>query len=232
MKSNDKRTDEQGRAYKGSQLQVQLYVNRREPELSAAAGEALGMASEAITWVSPLEGQSFEEYRDMDFLEAAGQRAAAVDLAEFWPEQGPVWDALATVRTSNGPTGVILAEGKSYPAEMCGSGCLAGPKSRKIIDASLGRTKSWLGVPDSSDWTGDYYQFANRLAHLFFFREVVGVPAWLVSLCFVDDPHKPTSLDKWQAGLLSAKANMGIGSRPLPYYADVFLPARSRSELE
>ena len=232
MKSSERRTDNQGRAYKGSQLQVQVYVNRREPELSTAVGDVLGLPPETITWVSPLELRSFEEYRDMDFLEAVGQRDAAVDLAEFWPARGPVWDALAVVRNEGAPAGVILAEGKSYPAEMRGSGCQAQPESRAIIDESLRRTKEWLGVADACDWTGDYYQFANRLTHLFFLREVVSTPAWLVSLCFVDDIHGPTSLDEWQAGLLNAKASMGISSRSIPFYADVFLPARDRAELE
>ena len=39
---------------------------------------------------------------------------------------------------------------------------------------------------------GPLYQFPNRLAHLYFFREIVKVPAWLVNVCYLDDPkHQP-----------------------------------------
>jgi hypothetical protein len=50
------RTDEHGRAYKQSQLQMQLYVNRRQPALTGAVLDALpslGELQPSLTWVSP-----------------------------------------------------------------------------------------------------------------------------------------------------------------------------------
>lgn len=231
MTEKEKRADELGRAFKGSQLQVQVYVNRRQAELSTAIGDALGLAGSSIIWVSPLEHDGFKELQDKAFLEAVGQLSAGMNLAEFWPANGPVWDALATVRVSGSPEGVMLAEGKSYPGEMRSDGCKATPDSRSKIEAALERTRGWLGAGDSQAWMGDYYQFANRLAHLFFFRELVGVPAWLVSLCFTDDPHCPTSIDEWRMGLAGAREALGLAGRHIPFYADVFLPARAREEL-
>jgi len=231
MTEREKRTDELGRAYKGSQLQGQVYVNRRQAELSAAVRDALGLAGSTIIWVSPLEEHAFKELQDKAFLEAVGQWSFGMDLAEFWPANGPVWDALATVRPGGASEGVLLAEGKSYPAEMKSDGCQATPASRAKIEMALERTREWLGATESPAWMGEYYQMANRLAHLYFFREVVHVPAWLVSLCFTDDPHCPTSEEKWRAGLAEAREALGLAGRSIPHYADILLPARTRDEL-
>lgn len=53
-----KRTDEQGRAYKKSQLQAQLWVNRRRAALTAEVLKALPSLAALdphLTWVSPIE---------------------------------------------------------------------------------------------------------------------------------------------------------------------------------
>jgi hypothetical protein len=70
---------------------------------------------------------------------------------------------------------------------------------------------------------GCLYQMANRITHLYFFREVLGIDAWFVNLCFVDDRHCPTAQPEWELGLAEAKRNMGIAT--VPFAADVFLPA-------
>jgi hypothetical protein len=109
-------------------------------------------------------------------------------LAELWPQGGPVWDALArvTLHGSRGP-GVLLVEAKSYPQELYSNGCCASEVSRGQIVRALQNTQRWLGV-EQTDWTGPLYQSANRLAHLYFLREVAGVPTWFVNLCFAGDP--------------------------------------------
>ena len=234
MKTGSDKVDEQGRAYAGSQLQIQIYVNRRQTELDAAIARALpGIASGIpFEWVSPVERAEFEEYRDLKFIEALELESVAMDLAEFWPRRGPVWDALARVPlSSGGSTGVLLVEGKSYPAEMRSRGTGASEGSLEIIEASLQRTRQWLGAAGTPSWTGDLYQLANRLAHLHFFREVAGVPAWLVCLNFVGDSHHPTTLEEWESGVHQAKQDLGIAGLEVPFYADVYLPAHERVEL-
>ena len=65
------RIDELGRAYKQSQLQTQLYVNRRQAKLTAAvlgALPTLAVLSPVLEWVSPLEKQRFAEYYDHNFI--------------------------------------------------------------------------------------------------------------------------------------------------------------------
>ena len=140
---------------------------------------------------------------------------------------------MAVVRFDNesDSQGVVLVEAKSNLSEVYGNGCQASAKSRKQIEAALGRTKRWLDVPELLDWTGPLYQMANRLAHLYFFREIVRVPAWLVNVYFVDDPHSPTALEDWRLALSDVKTELGLTPAASPYTGDVFPEAKERWEL-
>ncbi len=228
------RIDPQGRAYKGSQLQTQIYVNRRVAELRTALAHALPSlpADARIKWVSPLEVQGFVEYHDGAFLRALGLEAHIPALGEFWPAGGPRWDALATVETNGQRPGVLLAEGKSYPEELFGDGCGATEPARTQIAAAVQRTQGWLGVAeDPGRWLGRLYQTGNRLAHLYWLREVVGVWAWLVHLLFTDDPHGPTSREQWIEAIEAANEELGLSGAVTPHAGHVLLDARGRGEL-
>ena len=233
MPGRQKRVDEGGRAYSGSQLQTQIYVNRRASELSQAVADALGLDSYRFRWASPLESGNYKEYRDREFLRAVGIDEMWPQLSRFWPRWGPVWDGLAALEVEGAPEtpGIILVEAKSYPAEIFGNGCGARPKSRQKIEEALNRTKSWLGVVEDANWTGPLYQSANRLAHLYFFREIVGIPAWLANIYFLNDPHSPTSREEWQVEIVAVKQQLGLAGITIPHYADIFLAALPRSVL-
>jgi hypothetical protein len=225
------RLDDHGRAFAGSQLQIQIYASRREADLTASVITALrgvGAYAEGIRWVSPLERQRFAEACDGSFLDALELSRLRPELSAFWPAGGPRWDGLAIL--APGP-GSLLVEAKSYPEEMYGSGCQATPNSRKVIEESLAKAKAWAGVDEQADWLGPLYQYANRLAHVFFLREVGHLDAWLVHLCFVGDPHRPTSLQRWQQQLSVIKDELGFKGKKVPFAVNVFLPARSREEL-
>lgn len=223
------RVDEQGAAFAGSQLQTQLWVNRRPQELSDTVRERFPELKDAeLKWVSPLEDDKYREYQDSDFLERVGLGRHADELTAFWPPRGPVWDALAVI---DGGGGVILAEGKSYPGEIHGSGAQAGERSLQKIEAALARTQKWLGLdPEPSRWTGRLYQTANRLAHLYWLNEVVNTRAWLVHLLFVNDPRTPTSRQEWAEALKQADRELGLRG-PAPRAGHVFLEAGNRAEL-
>ena len=236
MNERNRRVDGLGRAYAGSQLQIQLWVNRWSRELTQAVLAVLpSLASlgPRIRWVSPLEGAGFAEYQDRDCLRAVGLEGCAPQLSRFWPRGGPVWDALAAVETARTPDcrGALLVEAKSHVSEVYGGGCKASPRSRNGIDEALELTKRWLGASSDSDWTGALYQSANRLAHLYFFREVMGVPAWLINVYFINDPRWPTSRAEWEVALAKVKAQLGLAGISVPHAADLFLEAGLREEL-
>ena len=236
MSERSDRVDDLGRAYAGSQLQLQIWVNRQPDELSRRVVDALpSLASlnPRLRWVSPLETEKFVEYQDHAFLRALELESLDPQLKRFWPRGGPVWDALAAVEIGGDPAarGVILVEAKSYPAEIYGGGCQASPRSRKKIETALRKTKNWLDVPEDIDWTGPLYQSANRFAHLHFFREEVGIPAWLVNVYFLDDPDSPTTREEWRVALRQVKAELGLANIIVPHAAELFLEAGERREL-
>jgi hypothetical protein len=227
------RTKADGSAYKGSQRQLQDYVNDTPSELNQQIFGAIESLprSAGLRWVSPLREErlcerGYQEYSDAEFLAAVRQTALSFELRRFWPSGGPTWDALAIVYTG-GPSGVLLVEAKAHPAEMQ-SACGAKDKaSIRKITAALDATKSWLKVPVSVDWFSQYYQAANRLAHLYFLREIARVPAWLANVYFVDDAsHKATTRLEWDKGIDEAEKCLGLSGVSVPYAGKVFLSAK------
>jgi hypothetical protein len=200
------RTDITGRAHSGSQRQIQTYANERMSELCHAVAEALQpckLDESAIRWVSPLTADNYSEYRDEDFLEIIGAGHLAPKLRKFWPRGGPCWDALT--RLDGG--GCVLVEAKSHVPEVNGNGCGASGVSLSLIKSSLARTKEWLGVRPDVDWLGRLYQSANRLAYLYFLREIGKVDAFLVNVYFTGDPHSPTTREQWEDGIRTVILN-------------------------
>ena len=214
------RTDSTGRAYAGSQRQIQMFVNERAGALSAAVAQSLsqyGLGERTIRWVSPLAADAYSEYRGSAFLERVELGLLAQRLQEFWPQNGPCWDALARIED-----GCILVEAKSHVNEIYGLGCGASPESKQKIQAALDMTKAWLGVSLDVDWTARLYQSANRYACLYFLREIAGVQAFLVNAYFVDDPRTRTTRREWDNAIESVNRELGLAYE-VPYSASVFL---------
>jgi hypothetical protein len=224
------RRDPEGRAYRGSQMQMQLYVSRREPELSRAVLNALrnaGAKFDGIRWVAPLESNRFSEPCDGRFLAAVEQTDLRSKLAAFWPKGGPRWDALGILEPGGA---VLLVEAKNYPREMLGGGCKATKPARDVIEKTIRESRDWFKASSSANWLGPLYQYANRLSHVRFFRDF-GRDAWLANVCFLDDEqHGSTSQEVWDTELPRLKRELGFAEK-IPHVVDVFLPARDRKEL-
>jgi hypothetical protein len=218
------RVDSVGRARAGSQRQIQTYVNEAKQELNSAIAKSLAqynLGENDIQWVSPLAEDTYSEYQDSEFLERVGLASVAPQLREFWPKGGPCWDALARVKG-----GCLLVEAKSHVREIYGGGCKAKPPSKQTIETACNATKIWLGVSPSTDWMSGLYQSANRYATLYFLREIAKVPAFLVNIYFVGDPHKSTTREDWDLALGGVSRELGL-IREAPYSSAVFLAAMS-----
>lgn len=230
------RTDETGAAFKGSQLQTQIYVNARTAALDdAIRGEFTELSGAELEWRSPLAADGYSEYQDQAFLDAVDLGTdLGAELRKFWPAGGPVWDALAVIKIpGSARPGVLLVEGKSYPEELYGGGSAATAEaSVALIESSLEWTQHQLGAQGQTpqDWCGRLYQNANRLAHLQWLRSR-GVRAWLAYLLFTDDPHGPTSADAWHLAIANANAELGLTGVTVPHVGHVLLPAGDGSEL-
>lgn len=234
-----------GWALHGSQLQTQLYVNRRPSELTQAVLEALPMFAErqpSVTWVAPLEAAAFCEPQDAAFLDALGLREHRTKLKAFWPRGGPVWDALAVCEFADGARGVVLAEGKNYPQELYSTGSRVGTSgsekglaNKRKIEKAIAWAQRELGVPiDAERWmrpldeqrpSSSLYQTTNRLAHTLWLRSI-GVDAWLCHLLFVGDTRFGHSTkDQWEVALAKADRELGLVSAAIPFAGHAYLAA-------
>ena len=241
MPSNQRRVDKFGRAYKGSQLQVQIYVNRRRRELDGEVLKALpslAVHRPRLYWVSPIEDRSFREYHDGDFLRAIGLSELAPLLKEFWPARGAHWDALAIVERGARDTGVLLVEAKSYADELRGGGMRASAAASKSkIRRAIKATQDWLTVPEEKrdSWYAELYQTGNRLAHLYWLRQVADIDAWLLHLLFVNDPtlgaRQRTSKKEWDTTAKPMEQALGLDQGFVPHFGHGSLPGRKREEL-
>jgi hypothetical protein len=218
-----------GRAKRGSQRQLQDYVNLFPQELNQAVRAQLpeALRERSIRWLSPLANEDYREYQDNDFLEKLGFSTFGQQLARFWPKGGPCWDALGVIEARNDydhPVALIV-EAKSHVPEMRSQGCMASELSFEKIRKALDEAKQWCGAAAESDWTGPLYQSANRIAHLYFVRQRLGRPCFLINLYFVDDPYRPTSQAEWNQALDTAHRELGL-SAAVCGIAEVFLTGK------
>ncbi|GGH27705.1 hypothetical protein [Paenibacillus segetis] len=167
---------------KGSFKQIQNLVNNFPSIINLKINEKTN-CSEEIIWLSPLKSDKYAEYRDKNFLGIIGHGNLCGELNNFWPSNGPQWDGLAKSVSK-----VFLVEAKANLPELISSPSRAkSMKSIELINASIEKTKSFISdVEINADWTKRYYQYTNRLAHLYFLREQ-GIDAYLINLYFIGD---------------------------------------------
>ncbi|MBL9048975.1 MAG: hypothetical protein JNK19_02555 [Tabrizicola sp.] len=163
----------------------------------------------AITWLSPLRQDGFAEYRDAAFLERLGLTHLSGSLKDFWPKGGPQWDALGL--TSRGP---VLVEAKAHLREFFSPGTMASAASRARIEAAFREVQQDLGLKPRASWADVYYQYANRLAFLWWLHKQ-GVAAELVFVSFLNDRDigGPESAETWHAAFAGADHVLGLPAR-------------------
>lgn len=202
----------------GSQRYLQDLVNDNSSYLNSLvlknSPSLFEYAQEAPKWVSPLVKDNYEEYPDDIFLWQIEQAPFYKKLHDFWPRRGPQWDALAIVEGKNGVKGAILVEAKAHILEVGSQryACRASSYNREQIEESLTIVKQALGAKLEADWMGDYYQYANRLAHLYFLHVMCKVPTWMVFIYFLSsnrDFPLPTRKD-WDKSLARVQKTLGL----------------------
>jgi hypothetical protein len=164
-----------------------------------------------IKWVSPLESDDFAEYRDGAFLDRLGFGHLRDDLASFWPSRGPQWDALGL---SDGIP--VLVEAKAHIREfMSPASHATAAASRDKITKAFNEVRRDLEVHTSVDWLETFYQFTNRLAHLWWFRKRHNVDAHLVFVSFLNDADMdgPHHEEAWEAAFDVARFALGLPKR-------------------
>jgi len=205
----------QSRADKGSQKWIQDLINACPELLNDRIRQQIpSLSGREICWCSPLAGDDFAEYRDTAFLKNIYLPELSEELNRFWPKNGPQWDALGKTADEKA---FILVEAKANVPELISTCDAKSKKSLNTISKGLTETQRWLKCKKPLiDWKSGFYQYANRLAHLYFLREKAHKEAYLVFLYFVaDSTHIPTSQDAWDAALELQKKLMGLSTESL-----------------
>lgn len=200
---------EQDRAFRGSQKWLQILVNECPERIDRVLAHSLGLTQgERVHWLSPLRDDNYAEYRDREFIARLGVTLERIPLASFWPQFGPAWDALA--KTDRGD--LILVEAKAHISEMASDPSRASKPSLSKIHESLDATKRFLGSHSGADWTTCFYQYTNRLAHLYLLHELNGLPAYLLFLYFINDTamNGPNTQSEWEGAIKLLEGFLGI----------------------
>ena len=201
-------------ARKGSKRWIQLAVNDYPDVLYDRVVAQLHSKPSKMDWLSPLRCDEFTEYRDQKFIDCLGLKLRKRSLKSFWPSGGPRWDALGKTDNSQ----VLLVEGKAHIGEMKGTVSVAtNCKSKEMIARSLSETQKFLGANQSIDWAqSPYYQYANRLAHLYLLAELNGIDAYLLMIYFLNNEKKrgPDSSDLWDDAIQRQYVHMGLPQEP------------------
>jgi len=201
----------QGPAAKGGKKWLQILVNERPDLINALLATELQCVAESIRWRSPLRDDDYAEYSDQEFVDRLGVSLKQVPLKAFWPRNGPHWDALANTRRG----GVILVEAKAHIPELVSDPTQASGGSRAKIRRALGKTKAFVGSHAQADWATCFYQYTNRLAHLYLLRKLNKLPAYLLFVYFLNDKEMggPTTKLEWEAAIALLEEFLGIRER-------------------
>lgn len=198
---------------RGSQKWLQIAINQKPDILDSVIRQHSSFLDreETITWLSPLKSQKYKEYRDKEFLDELGIKLTQRPIPSFWPRNGPLWDGLG--KTSNGK--LLLVEAKSHIAEINSAQAKAKERSLPRIRASFEEVRKGLGLRKKIDWSGNFYQYANRISYLYLLRKLNAHPAYLIFLYFLNDSEMkgPTSVEEWQGAIKLVEICLGLPQR-------------------
>jgi len=215
----------QPKGTKGSLKWIQHVVNESPETLDSPINNSIGNDQrKSIEWFSPKEDDDYSEYRDQTFLDLLGIKLSKTKLKDFWPNRGPQWDALGKL----GDKSYFLVEAKAHVSEIISSSQAKSPKSIALINKSLIETKDHLKLKPYVDLTKGFYQYSNRLSHLYLLRVLNDIPAYLVFVYFVNDyTHIATTKYEWNGALQIMHALLGNHKRTLSKYViDVFIDVK------
>jgi len=212
----------QQKGKKGSLKWIQYILNDHPDILNNSINKFLPDSyTQPIEWLSPLAGDDYAEYQDQTFLDLLGIKLTKKELKDFWPSIGPQWDALGRIQNE----AYFLVEARAHVSEIISSSQAKAESSISLINKSLKETKKYLNLKPGIDLTKGFYQYSNRLAHLYLLRVLNNIPAYQVFVYFLNDhTHIPTSLEEWNGALQLMHSILGTHKHKLSKYVfEVFI---------
>ena len=97
-------------------------------------------------------------------------------------------------------------------AEAASPATKATPESLARIRSSLELARKWYAPRNRTDWSGHFYQYANRLAFHFFLKKQNGIPSRLVFVNFTNaiEVAGPASEAEWHGATRLLHAVLGL----------------------
>ena len=212
----------QQKGKKGSLKWIQYILNDHPNILDSSISKFLPDShNQPIEWLSPLADDDYAEYKDQTFLDLLEIKLTKKELKNFWPSQGPQWDALGRIKSE----AYFLVEAKAHVSEIISSSQAKAKSSISLINKSLSETRNYLNLKPGIDLTKGFYQYSNRLAHLYLLRVINNIPAYMVFIYFVNDhTHIPTSREEFNGALQLMHSLLGTHKHKLSKYVlDVFI---------
>lgn len=205
-------------AGKGSQRWLQIAVDRRPAALDVPLRAAAGLPPDTpVQWLSPRIEDGFIEYRDRATFDRLGIKLGKRPLEDFWPARGPVWDGLARAETGD----VFLVEAKAHIGEMVSGRSRASEAPMAKIRESLREVQRAIAPgAEEVDWSGTFYQYANRIAHLHLLRAQNEIPAHMVFVYFLNatDVGGPSERAEYEGATKVIEHYLGIRQSKLSRY--------------
>lgn len=215
----------------GSEYQLFEYRRHWPEALDNAILSAIGAEEGPLDWLYPRDPDAAgTEPEGLRFIPEVSEA-----WREAWPQRGSqqCWDGVASTVNPAGTTSWVLMEAKANEPEFAGGPCGATLRSpaRSLIERTLGRTKSLLGVHRDVSWLGSYYQYANRLAALHVLTSQ-GIQAHLVYVYFVgevfpDGRACPQDEARWRQLMRARDLTLGLPTQHAlsPFIHSIFLAA-------
>lgn len=219
----------------GSKWHLLRYLGYHRAYLSQKVIEVVG--GRWVEWLdfgfsqknAPL--QDDREFVGLEFIRDAQVQER---WKSFWPQTGNVqnWDAVGRISFGD-TTEWLLVEAKSHIGELK-SRCGASSRSQEIIRLALEKTCKAFGnrCQPLDHWLAPYYQYANRLAVLYFLMKecVPAVKSRLLFIYFYGESREgcecPQSEQEWLSPIQQMTNWLGIDpySELMQRVHSLFLP--------